>query len=211
MLVLGDSTARGLANGLHALGDPKLLVWDRSVLSCSLGGESKCPDWRQTWPHAVQEVRPDIVLVDMIPIATLDGVDPSNVIYLSASEAQRRTTVLTEAMRSIESVGAKVVWMRSPHLQMPAALFYCKGRRGGTMCDPAWVDRWNESVDAATTATGTIPFDASGWPTARPDPAGDRLDGIHYTGQALIDFSTWMAPQLKLVAQRSRNAERAPE
>lgn len=211
VLVLGDSTARGLANGLRSLGDPKLLVWDRSVLSCSLGGEAKCPDWRQTWPQAVQEIRPDIVLVDMIPIAKLDGVDPSNVVYLSPAEAQRRTTVLTEAMSSLELPGAKVVWMRSPHLQMPAALFYCEGRRGGTMCDPGWVDRWNESLDAAATATGTIGLDASGWPTTRLDPAGDRLDGIHYTGGALVDFSTWIAPQLKTIAQRARNADRAPQ
>jgi len=122
VLVLGDSTARGLANGLRALGDPKLLVWDRSVLSCSLGGEAKCPDWRQTWPHAVQEIRPDIVLVDMIPITTLDGVDSSNVIYLSEDEKQRRTNVLTAAMQSLKIVGGNVVWMRSPHLHARGAL-----------------------------------------------------------------------------------------
>ena len=213
VLVLGDSTARGLANGLRAQANPKLQVWDRSVLSCSLGGEKRCPDWRQTWPADVAAVKPDVVLVDMIPIATLDGVDSSNVAYLSDSETTRRVTVLTEVMKMLTDSGSTVIWLRNPHHQMPAALFYCRGRARGTMCEADWVDRWNESLDrAAAAVAGTVLIDGSHWPETRPDPPADRLDGIHYTGQALTDFAAWISPQvLAIGAQRSSKMSRLPE
>ena len=196
VLVLGDSTARGLANGLRSLGLPNLVVWDRSVLHCSFGGEALCPNWRQTWADAVAQIHPDVVLVDVIPIAALDGQDPADVTYLSDAEAAHRTRLLTEAMSLLHQSGSRVVWMRSLHLEMPAALFYCKGRASDTMCDPSWVDRWNESVNASAVATNTDLLDVSGWAAKRPDPVKDRPDGVHFTGDALSSHAQFVADYL---------------
>ncbi len=195
VLVLGDSTARGLANGLRSLGLPNLVVWDRSVLHCSFGGEALCPDWRQTWADAVEKIHPDVVLVDVIPIAALDGQDPADVTYLSEVEAAHRTKVLTEAMSLLHRSGSRAVWMRSLHLEMPAALFYCK-RPTNTMCDPSWVDRWNESVNASASLTNTELLDVSSWAAQRADPVKDRPDGVHFTGAALSSHAQFVADYL---------------
>ncbi len=200
VLVLGDSTARGLANGLAAVPRDDLQVWDRSTLSCSVGGEvggeRDCPDWRANWRAAVEEVRPDVVLFMMIPLVDLDSVDVSPSRFESAAEAERRRDVLGEAMEIAGSTGAEVAWARAPYLELPAGLYYCKGRSTNSICDREWVDLWNQAADVATWEAGATAIDTPGWAAPRPDPKGDRPDGVHFTGQALAELAEWIAPQL---------------
>ena len=205
VLVLGDSTARGLANGLIATGRQDLQVWDRSVLSCSVGGEvgsTECPDWRSTWRAAVGSTRPDVVVLMMIPLADLDGVDVSAERFESEAEAQRRVDVLMEAMEIAGSSGATVAWARAPHIALPNGLYYCKGKRTESICDPAWIELWNQAADTATVFTGSKVIDTPAWAQPRPQPLVDRPDGVHFTGQALAELANWVAPQLVAMGRR---------
>jgi len=192
VLILGDSTGRGLANGLKALGRTDLLVWDRSVLRCSMGG-NECPDWRQIWPAAVQEVKPDVVVLNMIPEQRLRD-SPKQSKFASAEEQQRRIAGITEAMTMTQATGATVLWTKGPNLLLPQSLFYCDLKRRDSVCDPAWMKLWNDAADAGAAATGTTLIDAATWAAPRPAPAADRPDGVHFTGAGLADLAGWMAP-----------------
>ncbi len=193
VLILGDSTARGLANGLKALGRTDLLVWDRSVLRCSMGGGA-CPDWRVIWPQAVQEVKPDVVVLNMIPEKQLR--DAGSTKFASAAEQQRRIDEITAAMTIAGSTGATVLWSKGPDLLLPQSLFYCDLKRKGSVCDPAWMALWNEAAAAGASTTGTKLVDVAGWAAPRTTASQDRPDGVHYTGSGLADLATWFAPQI---------------
>jgi peptidoglycan/LPS O-acetylase OafA/YrhL len=66
VLVVGDSTGRGAANGLKRLGRPDLAVWDRTRLGCGLVADDvECGDWHRDWAAAVAEIEPDVVLVHL--------------------------------------------------------------------------------------------------------------------------------------------------
>ena len=84
VLVVGDSTGRGAANGLAALGNPLVKLWDRTVLGCSFGDED-CPSWRERWSAAVAEIDPDTAGYDAQIIEDADPTGPYEVRLISAA------------------------------------------------------------------------------------------------------------------------------
>ena len=204
VLVLGDSTARGIANGLHRLHDPRLEIWDRSVPACGLGPQRTdrtCADWREVWAAAVDRVRPDVVLVDMIPVVALDGRDVSADQYESADEARTRRQVIDEAVGVASASGAEVVWLRPAYVHMPEAMFYCAGSETRSLCDRRWTDLWNVAADeviANRRAAGANirMIDIQAFVDQRGDRVDDRPDGIHFASEGLAVFVDWLVPQL---------------
>ncbi|MFN8050556.1 MAG: acyltransferase family protein [Acidimicrobiales bacterium] len=194
LLVLGDSTGRGAANGLAKLGDPRLVVWDRTTLGCSFGDEH-CPDWRQQWGMSVAGIDPDVVLVYDSVVDDFHGVDDKP--FMSPEESAIRIQQLEDATKLLSSAGAKVYFVTPAVPRRPNGLYFCEGDGTDTRCDPDWVARWNDDVRAAAQASGAKVIDVGGWIMARGATAADRPDGLHLAGAALAAHAAWLAPQLE--------------
>lgn len=194
LLIVGDSTGRGAANGLRRIGASGLEVWDRTELGCGMVADNDdCPDWRTTWAEAVEQIDPDIVLVYLGPsIDLVEGDDPD---FLSDIARLQRQTTITEAVSLLRSRGARVVWA-VPALPLEAGRFYCKGKVEDSPCDEDWLDRWNEDLLVVTARTKIQLLDVGGWVEARGNGSIDRPDGLHLSGPALLDQARWIEDEL---------------
>ena len=206
VLVLGDSLGRGASNGLVALGDPSVLVWDRTSLGCSFGATSAtseaCPDWRQAWPISLLGIQPDVVLVFSRVLEDLPG--GADAPFLTPEADAERTAVFAEAAEVLGATGAQVRFVSAAVPGEPNGRFYCDGRVAGTPCDRAWVDAWNRSLAAGAAAGGAGVIDAAGWTAARSaTDAIDRPDGLHYSGGALFEHATWLLGEIERSAGRA--------
>jgi peptidoglycan/LPS O-acetylase OafA/YrhL len=199
VLVVGDSTARGAANGLRRLAPADLEIWDRSELGCGLETpKDDCPDWRTAWPAAVAQVQPDVVLVY---VRTSDDLVPEDdPPFLSDEDGALRQSEMTTATQLLSAGGAKVVWVL-PAVPLERGSFYCDGRRTDSPCDPAWVARWRDDVAAVAAQQGAGTVDVQAWIDARPaeTATADRPDGLHFSGTALDQHAAWLADQLRAV------------
>ena len=199
VLVVGDSTGRGAANGLAALGNPLVKLWDRTVLGCSFGDED-CPSWRERWSAAVAEIDPDVVLVYDNVVSDFQGVDDAP--FLSNEAALVRTEQFIEATKVLSAQGAAVVFEAPAVPLRPNGLFFCDGDATNSNCDPAWLARWNEDLRTAAALTDATVLDVGGWIAARGATKADRPDGLHLAGPALVELAAWMVPQLFAAAGR---------
>ncbi len=172
VLVVGDSTGRGISNGLASLKDPKLRIWDRTTLGCSLGDED-CPDFRVDWAAAATEIDPDVALLYFNPSDDIQGVDDAP--FLSPEGRAQREAALHEAAEAVSSSGAAVVFVAVPRrwvLRVTSIAMVDRatvgvtrfGWRSGTTRSPRWP------------RNSTLPCSMSrathaGWRTKRPpDP-----------------------------------------
>ena len=194
VLVVGDSMARGLANGIASLGWPSIQLWDRSRIGCSFEGPN-CPDWRTFWADTVRIIDPDVVVLHTNVQPNLTELQGST--FLSPTGDMKRVGVFTEAYRLLGSGGAKVL-VDAPTLPLrPKGLFYCKGRATGSACDPKWVEAWTASMRTAALATGASVLDTPGWAASRSATfRKDRPDGVHFVGPALESLANWVGVQV---------------
>lgn len=195
VLVVGDSTGRGAANGLRRDAAGSLEVWDRTVLGCGMQAtKPNCPLWRDLWPKAVQELQPQVVLVHLgVSTDLVPGTDPP---FLSAGASQLRQQIIGQAMDALRSTGARVVWAL-PAVPLDRGTFYCGGARRNTGCDPVWIERWDADVIAAATPRGVGVVNLESWVDARGRTSADRPDGLHFSGVGLDAEAAWLAPQLR--------------
>jgi peptidoglycan/LPS O-acetylase OafA/YrhL len=204
VMVVGDSTARGIANGLVALGDSRIQVWDRSVLGCALNDLNygkKCPDWRSAWTLDVLGLDPDVVVLYSTVAEELQSVDDPP--FLAEAAKTQRVEQMVEAVRTLQAGGAKVLLTTTPVPWRPNGLFYCSQKATNSRCDPAWVNEWNRSLVATSAVTGAGVLDAAAWIGLRKSTnRSDRPDGLHLSGQALVQHSQWLVPQLLAAAGR---------
>ncbi|HTO01817.1 MAG TPA: acyltransferase family protein [Microthrixaceae bacterium] len=196
VLVVGDSLGRGAANGLRRLNDPGLEVWDRTVIGCGMQPASaECPDRHETWPAAVAQIDPDVVVVYL---RTVDDLVPENDPPFLTPEAESiRRNEMVDATMALSSAGARVMWAL-PAAPLDIGAFYCDGRHSDSPCDPVWVARWRDDVTAAAAIAGASTFNVQAWVDARP-PEGartDRPDGLHLSGAALDAHAAWLADQI---------------
>jgi len=201
VLVVGDSTGRGFSNGLASLQDPGLRIWDRTVLGCSLGNEA-CPDWRTDWKTAVEQIRPDVVVMYFNPVSDLKGIDDAG--FMTPEGKAQREQVLKEAADLLSSTGAAVVMVAPPVPRPPEGLFFCDGRRSATVCDPKWVAAWTDSVIAVAQARNAPVLDVKGFVDKLPSDKAARPDGMHFAGSNLVDEATWARPTLSLAVLAKR-------
>lgn len=195
VMVVGDSTGRGFSNGLVRLGDPNIRVWDRTALGCSLGDED-CPDWRTEWATAVNQVKPDVVVMYVNPVIDLKGVDDAA--FLSDEGENQRIWVLSEAADLLSSEGAAVVFVAPPSPRPPEGLFFCDGRRSGTPCDPVVTRAWADSVLNVADDRGIPVLDIAGFLDELGDNDETRPDGMHFALPSLRALAEWALPILPL-------------
>jgi len=204
VMVLGDSTGRGISNGLAALADSRLQVWDRTVLGCAFNQWNygkKCPSWRDAWSISALGVKPDVVVIYTTVAEELQGGKVQD--FLSAGARAERIGALTEAVRLLSATGAQVVFTTTAVPLRPNGLFYCRMKQTDSRCDPSWVAEWNRSLLQTSASTGAKVLDASGWIDARGASASrDRPDGLHLSGSALVEHSRWLVPQLLSAARQ---------
>ncbi|NLA36696.1 MAG: acyltransferase family protein [Actinobacteria bacterium] len=193
VLMLGDSTGRGVANGIASIKDQRVQLWDRTTLGCSVGPE-KCDDWHGPWSDAVAQIRPDVVVLHFGVIDDFKGVkDPP---FLSAEAEPHRIMNLTHVVETVRSTGAAVYLILPPNPILPEALFYCDGKARNSGCDPAWAEAWRNTVTTVAGQTGSQILDVNAWDIARGGRKSDRPDGVHYTGTALQENARWMINEL---------------
>lgn len=193
VLILGDSTGRGVANGIASIADARIQLWDRTTLGCSVGPE-RCDDWRGPWTEAVQTIRPDVVVLHFGIIPDFKGVqDPP---FLTPEGARFRVEQLTGVVDVVRATGAEVFIVSPPTPITPQALFYCENQARNSNCDPAWSDAWRETVAEVAKRTGIEVLDVHAWDRARGGGAADRPDGLHYTGRALQENARWLINEL---------------
>lgn len=195
VLVVGDSTGRGFSNGLAGLGDPGVRVWDRTELGCSLGGE-ECPEWRQDWAAAVNDIRPDLVVLYANPVMDIKGVDDAD--FDTEDGAIQRTLALEEAANVLTAKGAALMFIAPPAPRAPEGLFFCDGRRNGTPCDPDVVDDWITTVEDVSESRGAVVLDVAGFLDELGDTETTRPDGMHFGSASLQELAVWARPILNL-------------
>ncbi|MBS1838722.1 MAG: acyltransferase [Actinobacteria bacterium] len=195
VLVVGDSTGRGAANGLRRNAPDTLEVWDRTVLGCGMqANRPKCPSWRDLWPTSVRQLNPQVVLVHLgVSTDLVAGSEPP---FLSPEASQQRQQVLGDAMDALRAGGARVVWAL-PAVPLDQGTFYCGGTRRNTGCDPAWILQWDKDVIAAASTRGVTVVDLDSWVASRGRNPADRGDGLHFSGAGLDAEALWLAPQLR--------------
>lgn len=193
VLMLGDSTGRGVANGIASIQDQRVQLWDRTTLGCSVGPE-KCDDWYGPWKEAVEQIQPDVVVLHFGVINDFKGVkDPP---FLSEEAVPHRIMNLTHVVETVSATGAEVYLILPPNPITPEALFYCDGKATNSGCDPEWAAAWRTTVQTVADGTGAQVLDVFAWDTARGGGKKDRPDGVHYTGTALQENARWMINEL---------------
>lgn len=200
VLVVGDSTGTGTANGLRRLRAPDLEVWDRTELGCGVVvSVAGCPDWREHWRSAVHEVRPDVVLVYAgVSSDVADGIDPP---FLSPAARPVRAAALAGGLDILTSTGARVVWAL-PAKVLERGVFFCGGHATDSHCDPAWTTRWHEDVRAVAAPRGVVVADVEHWVSMRAATMRiDRPDGLHMSGPALDAQAAWLADHVRQAAR----------
>ena len=201
VLVVGDSTGRGFSNGLAALADPGVRLWDRTILGCSLGSED-CGDWRQEWTGPVQQIQPDVVVAYFNPVLDLKGVDDAD--FLSPEGEAQREAVLNEAADLLASTGAALVFVSPPVPRPPNGLFFCDGDRTDTQCDPDVVSAWADSIEEIAAQRDAPVLNVPGFLAELGDNAETRPDGMHFSAPSLRALANWARPALSLAILNQR-------
>jgi hypothetical protein len=195
LLVVGDSTGRGAANGLRRTAPEGLEVWDRTTLGCGLKEPvGECPLWREQWSAAVAEVDPDVVLVH-VGVST-DVVAGDDAPYMSTDARAQRQAVMAKAVELLGAGGARVAWTLPP-VPIGNGIFYCDNKARNSECDPEWIARWSEDLGVVASTTGLQLLDLRGWVESRGATLEDRPDGLHLSGPALDAEGQWLAEQLR--------------
>jgi len=223
VMVVGDSVANSMGPGLErAAPSNGLTVWNASVDGCGItqdvgerrvwGWETANPEcspgWRQRWPLQLSQFNPDVVVVLLGTDDTFDRrIDGQEIMFDSPEGDDLTRNELQEAVTLLSGSGAHVVLLTTPYnvIGWPRRV-----RLDRSTYNPAWVDRWNESLRAVATrnpATATI-VDLNRF----LDPEGkwsDTLDGVkvhtddkmHLSPEGADLVANWLAPQVFRLAR----------
>jgi peptidoglycan/LPS O-acetylase OafA/YrhL len=216
VMIVGDSVAASLGLGFEDLGaSTGFTAWNRGELGCGLfydgsiieGGEltpvsSSC-NWRQTWPSALQQFKPDVVVMLVGAWDILDReVDGHLVKFGSVEYDTSFLHQLDDATNLLGSTGAKVVVLTTPFFSRPD-LAVQTGRQWPEY-EPWRVDRINALYrDFLANHPGRYDMidlnkfvSPQGKYTATMNGEVIRDDGVHFSEAGAVTVTKWLVPQL---------------
>jgi peptidoglycan/LPS O-acetylase OafA/YrhL len=220
VMMVGDSVAATLALGFNDPGvSNSFTVWNRGRLGCGLfyngsvieGGEqtpvSSACNWSQTWPGALQQFKPDVVVMLVGAWDILDREVNGHLVKFGSVEYD--TTFLyqlDDATNLLGSTGARVVVLTTPFFSRPD-LAIQTGRQWPEY-EPWRVDRVNALYrDFLATHPGRYDLidlnrfvSPQGKYTDTMNGQVIRDDGVHFSEAGAAMVTKWLAPQLDDVA-----------
>jgi peptidoglycan/LPS O-acetylase OafA/YrhL len=209
VLVVGDSVALTLGRGIERWGAQHgVLVWNAGALGCALvdgalvrsytGVENRPPDSchrEQSWPKAIDEFRPDVVVV---LYGTWDVFDVSydrGHTWTWAGKPDfdaRYRALVTGAVSTLAARGARVLWLAPP----------CVGPHpGDTDGGAAWYDP--HRIDALgadarqVAAVNHMTVSATAHDLGCPVNYRERPDGDHYSDPGADVVAAALGPQIQ--------------
>ena len=216
--VLGDSTARTLAEGLTDLPDGGGVAFrNAAALGCGIAAGSpyrymgeldpyprrRCSAWETRWRRAVAAHPVDVVAVLVGRWEVVDQVIDGTWTHVGRPRFDRYLRrELEKAVAAATATGADVVFLTAPYCSRGVQL------DGGTWPedDPARVDAFNRLVRSVAAAhPGTAHVVELGRRTsggaheyvAEVDGVDLRYDGVHFTAEAARWLEPWLASQLR--------------
>ena len=215
VLLVGDSMGWSVSVGLAEWGvQHHVQVGRYTALGCGVGGPGTlnylglvrttfpdCAEWTRRMKTAVQDFRPDVVLVvvglaDIAPRRFPDGHFRS--IGDPAFDA-RLTAKVRDLARTLTSTGARLRWATFPQVNIP----YNAGGTGTPPFvenNPRRIDRLNKLV--ANALRGVPNSSMIGFAEySRGRPGGEldaayRPDGAHLSVNGTTEVANWLGPQL---------------
>lgn len=223
VLIVGDSMANNLAGGL-ARADRDVTLWDRTTPGCGLAESErrveadagwKAPDpgcdpgWRARWSAAVEEIRPDVVVVQVgtqeVWDRRVDGVE----IPFDAEAGQALSAAeLDQAIEVLTADGATVVLVTLPASNWETwGLHLADPQR--SVNNPAWVADWNERLRAAAQRhpdrcvvadLAGLLTPSGGYQATVDDVVVRAGDGLHLTASGQDLAASWLIPIVEQAA-----------
>jgi peptidoglycan/LPS O-acetylase OafA/YrhL len=221
VVMTGDSVALTLSAGFRQrTGDPQVLLWDQSVVGCSLfdsdrtfngvttSGGTQCEPWRAYRDTWLQKFRPDVVGVFSSVWETYDKVvDGKTLAFGSPAFDTWFSRHLDALVGQLSRGGAHVALLTAPCNDRPDQV------TGPTApeSDPRRIDHLNQLYrQAAKRHPGTVTLvDLHGYLC----PGGHYLaerdgtqlrtdDGVHLTPEGAALVRKWLMPQLAALSTR---------
>lgn len=217
--VFGDSTALRTAYGLPGWGmrTARLsAVVAQTRLGCSLarGGEvatfgrthasgAECDDWPQRWRSAVEQGRPDAVLLQIGPWDVSDRRRPGRPEFEHVGQPAYDAFLKSEmhlAVDVLSSAGARVLWLTSPTVDLQRAAFP-RPVTSLPASDPDRMARLNALIGEVAAERSDV-VEVIDLAAHLRSLSGDELDptlrpdGVHLSEAASIELATWLGPRV---------------
>ncbi len=219
MLILGDSAALTLGNGLEAWGKGtgQLKVWNAGKLGCSVGrggllkyiGQIRSPydycDWTDSFTEQINGVQPHVI---MVLFGTWDVVDRQlagdsewRAVGDPIYDAYMRSEI-SSAMDTMTAGGAEVVWLTHPYIRVGVN----EGLPGPfPEEDRDRMDRLNAMIrEVAASKQRVTVVDLEEHMRSLPEgdsDLGDRPDGIHWSINAAYAMAPWLGETITAIAR----------
>ncbi len=212
VLLVGDSVAFSLSFGFE--GTPRtaslVSVWNQARYYCELvpaarvestGKEAAhsivCDDWQEAWATAVDQFRPDAVLVSIGPWEVFDrAIDGDRQAFGSAALDSRLEATFRSMVAVLSRGGARVLFLTAP----PAASPSQTAPAEWTMAERWRFDHLNDVLRrvAASEPDRSGVIDYAAWlcpDVCRTESGGVTLrpDGLHYEKAGAQEVAPWMA------------------
>ncbi len=197
VMVVGDSTSFGFAEGLHDVASEQLHVLWAGQVNCPLDGASEirwwpgaewgldhCRPYTETWPEQLVSFRPDLVIaVDSLGELAEQRYPPDTEWHVPGDEAWHAHHVAEMAamLQLLAPLGIPMLIADAPPIT--AGMF-----AGGSLADPARLQAWNAQIaewDRSYDQVLTLQLAGRilSYETEHPDC---RPDGVHL-GQTAWD------------------------
>ncbi|MBI2705414.1 MAG: acyltransferase family protein [Actinobacteria bacterium] len=222
VLLIGDSVSYNLGLGFEGELNEKsdVVLWNKAILWCELieaprrekGKESPasdaCRDWKGVWGAAIDQYRPDLVVLDVGAWEIFDRKVDGQWIVFGTEEFDRMLTAkLQEVVDLAASRGTAIALLTSPYFERNDDVSSAEW----TQNDRSRVDRFNElerkvAADPRNQGKATV-IELGKWLCPDEGPCREKIDdvairddGLHYGKDGAFVVAKWLVPQFREIA-----------